>query len=391
MIRKAYRLPFRLLGIPVDLDISFLLVLPLLAWMIATNIPAYIETFGLEIDPETLTQAAHPLVLGLIAALGLFVSVVIHELGHCVVGRYFGMEITSITLWLLGGVAQFKEMSRRPGVEAIVAIAGPLTSYALGGLGWVLLALSSREIPVLQFLLSYLAWMNVIVATFNLVPAMPLDGGRVLRSLLALRMTRIDATRAALGVSRTLAFLFGLLGLVSFNVFLLLVAFFVYMAATSETQVETVRSMLRDIRVRDVMTRDVKFVRSGTDVSQLLEKMFTEKHLAYPVLDASGDAVGIVTLKEIYDHGATQDGGGDVDVASVMTDFATIDPNDSAFDAFTRISQHPTGRLLVRDGSGRVVGILSKTDLVQVIQLRTVGEALTQKTANAEQQRQSLE
>jgi Zn-dependent protease len=379
MFRKAYRLPFRLLGIPLDLDITFLLVLPLFAWIIANNIPAYIETFGLQIDPKALQEVIHPFFLGLAAAVGLFVSVVIHELGHCVVGRYFGMKITSITLWLLGGMAQFKEISKRPGVEALMAIAGPLTSYALGGLCWLALSATPSALPALQFVVSYLMWMNVILATFNLLPALPLDGGRVLRSLLALRMSHVDATQTAVSVSRFFAFLLGLVGFVSFNVFMLLVAFFVFMAGTSESQLATVSAMLQGIRVRDVMTRAVKTVPPEMRVSALLEKMFAEKHLAYPVLNEAGNTVGIVTLRELQHPGET--GDGTLNVGAVMTDVGTIEPDDSAFDAFMKISQHPTGRLVVSGPDDKLEGIISKTDLVQAIQLRMVGKALAPKGA----------
>ena len=133
MFRNAFRLPFKLLGIPIQLDLSFLFILPILVWIIASNLEAYIKVTGLDIDPKSLSQGLTPYVLGFAAAVGLFVSVLIHELGHAVVGRHYGFATKSITLWLLGGVAQFEKLPRQGRSEAIMAIAGPITSFGLAG------------------------------------------------------------------------------------------------------------------------------------------------------------------------------------------------------------------------------------------------------------------
>ena len=384
MFRNAYRLPFRLLGIPLDLDISFLLILPLLAWMIANNIPAFIDAFDLKIDPSVLRESVHPYLLGTTAALGLFASIIIHELGHSVVGRRFGMETISITLWILGGMARFKEISKRPGAEAIMAIAGPLTSYALSGIFWLGLLITPAESSALLFVLSYLMWMNIILATFNLLPAIPLDGGRVLRSLLALRMGHFRATQTSVTVGRYFAIFLGIVGIASFNIFMVLVAFFVLMAGASEEQIATFSSMLRGVKVRDVMTRSVKTVPPDMSVPDLLEKMFREKHLAYPVVDRSGATLGIVTLRDIQPEAVPINGTDPINrtapqlVSAVMLPSESISPLESSFDAFERISQHASGRLLVIDSAGNLEGIISKSDLVQAVQIRTVGRALTQ-------------
>ncbi|MDQ3398992.1 MAG: site-2 protease family protein, partial [Deinococcota bacterium] len=128
MFQNAYRLPFRLLGIPLQLDITFLIVLPLFAWIIGSQLPRFIELFNLPIDPAPLSVGFTPFLLGFLAALGLFVSVVVHELGHSVVARRYGVKVKSITLWLLGGMAQLETMPKAKGAEAVVAVTGPLTS-----------------------------------------------------------------------------------------------------------------------------------------------------------------------------------------------------------------------------------------------------------------------
>ncbi len=135
-----------------------------------------------------LSHGAMPYVLGLIAVLGLFVSVVIHELGHSVVARLYGVEVKNITLWFLGGVAQFESIPRQRGAEAVIAIIGPIVSGVIGGICFgIWKALPSGAIAT-RFIFAYLTYMNVLLAVFNLIPALPMDGGRVLRSLLAMGM-----------------------------------------------------------------------------------------------------------------------------------------------------------------------------------------------------------
>jgi len=132
MSRNALRLPFKLLGIPVSLDVSFLIVLPLFAFLIGSQLPTYLQLLGVRPDSRLL-EGYTPYLLGLLAALGLFTSVVIHELGHAVTARMYGVETREITLWLLGGVAQLSDMPRTRGAEAVIAIVGPLVSLALSG------------------------------------------------------------------------------------------------------------------------------------------------------------------------------------------------------------------------------------------------------------------
>src|SRR3954449_2209225 len=236
MFRKAYRLPFTLLGIPVLLDVTFLVILPIFALSIAGRVDYWAQQVGVA-DHPSLHAPWMPYLLGLITAIGLFVSVLVHELGHSVVARLYGVKVRSITLWLLGGMAQFDEMPRQRGAEAVVAIAGPIVSVAVGVLcGLVLKALPPSAVPA-RFVFTYLAYMNVSLAVFNMIPALPLDGGRVLRSLLALRMTHLRATQVAAGVSKVLAIALGLYGLFGGGgVMLVLVAFFVYMAVNSEVR-----------------------------------------------------------------------------------------------------------------------------------------------------------
>ena len=244
MFGRSFRLPFKLLGIPVFVNVSFLLVLPLLAWIIGSQIGEFAKMFGLA-NAQALSTGIEPYVLGLIAAVGLFVSVVIHELGHAVTARAYGVQVRRITLWFLGGVAQFEEMPQQPGAEAVVAIVGPIVSFAIGAVCWGLEGFVPASASAGRFIVAYLVYMNIVLAIFNLIPAMPLDGGRVLRSLLALWMPRLQATQVAAGVSKVLAALLGVVGLFSLNFWLLLIAVFIYFSVGAETRFDQFEAITR--------------------------------------------------------------------------------------------------------------------------------------------------
>lgn len=367
MFRKTYPLPFRLLGIPVQLDITFLIILPLLAWLIGSGIPEFVSAMGMPVAAERLEQGWLPYLLGLIAAVGLFISVVIHELGHSVVARRYGVEVKSITLWFLGGMAQFDEMPRQRGAEAVVAIAGPLTSFALGFLLWLPLLVLPGDAAVMRFIFMYLWYTNWVLAIFNLLPALPLDGGRVMRSLLALKLPYLRATEISGSISRVMAVLLGLAGLLLFhNIFLVLIAFFIYIAVNAETQQLLVSDMLRGIGVRDLMTREVKTVPPRMTVGELTGKMLQDHHRGFPV--TNGELCGMVTIQDV------QGADPETPVEQIMSrELKTVHEEDSALTAFQRMSEADAGRLVVVDQGGQMVGILTRTDLLRAVQVRALG------------------
>ena len=237
-------------------------------------------------NPNTLTRGATPYLLGLLSGLGLLLCVLVHELGHALAARRYGVEVQEITLWLLGGVAQFNEMPRQRGAEAVVGIAGPVTSVGLSGLFYVLWQVTPNAAGAAQFIFSYLTWANLLLAIFNLLPALPLDGGRVLRSLLALRMGQLKATRISANISRVIAILLGLYGLVTFNFILVLIAFFVYNAGARR---DAVRGGVENLEGH-IRTRHHDAERGERDPGhagcQILVRLIAfKKHLGYPVVD----------------------------------------------------------------------------------------------------------
>lgn len=371
MFRKAYRLPFTLLGIPVLLDVTFLIVLPLFALSIARSVAFWAEQAGVQ-DHPSLHYAWMPLLLGFITALGLFVSILIHELGHCVAARLYGVRVRSITLWLLGGMAQFDEMPRQRGAEAVVAVVGPITSVAVGAVCWLVLrALPPGAVPA-RFVFKYLTVMNVSLAVFNMIPALPLDGGRVLRSLLALRMPHLRATQVSVSLSKAIAIALGLYGLLwGGGVWAVLLAFFIYVAVNAELRDTLVTDLLDGVRVRELMTPDVTTVPASLTVGELAQTMVRAHRHGFPVTD--GDrVVGMVSLQDLQASGASVPP--DANVAQVMRpQVYVIRPEAPALEALQRMSRSGYGRLLVVDASGAMVGVITKTDLVRAIEVKTMG------------------
>jgi Zn-dependent protease/CBS domain-containing protein len=362
MFRNAVTLPFRLFGIPVKLDLSFLLILPILAWLIASQIPAYailLRRLGVMLQPGELQTGLTPYLLGLSAALGLFISVLIHEVGHALTAKLYGVHTKEITLWFLGGVAQFDEMPRQRGAEAVVAIAGPITSLLIAALTFALFRQVSASGPL--FVLTYLTITNVALAIFNMLPALPLDGGRVLRSLLALKFDYATATKYSVNISQIIAILLGLFGLVNFQIFTMAIAFFIFNAGRAEAQYARVTHLLDDLKVADIMTTDVVTVEPQTPLSQFKQLIFYRRHVGYPVVDAAGELVGFARMQDAQDNPDYQS------VADIMLPPETIDAKSEAIDALKRMMQSQTGRFVVLDARGAIIGLISKTDLLRII------------------------
>ncbi|HRN19196.1 MAG TPA: site-2 protease family protein [Trueperaceae bacterium] len=390
------KLPFKLLGIPVRLDYSFLLILPLFAYIIGSQLPAYAELFrtalGISVDVSGITQGVTPWVLGLAGALGLFASVIVHELGHAVVARLYGVEVREIRLWFLGGVAQFDQMPKQRGAEAVVAIVGPIVSFAIG-FGLLRLAPSLTGSSALVMLVGYVGITNVALALFNLIPAIPMDGGRVLRSLLALVLPQERATLVSTTVSGIMAIALGLYGFFSLQLWLVVMAFFIYNAGRMEAQASLLAQAFEGKTVADLMTPNPVTVTPDMRLAHFLQLIHFRPHTGYPVVDAAGELLGFARMAAakhkpsqsgaddrgpIGDPFGRQSGGSeamqeqqlaevdpDATVADILEPAETIDQGASAMDALKRIGEGRLGRLVVTDAAGKVVGLLSKTDLVR--------------------------
>jgi Zn-dependent protease/CBS domain-containing protein len=358
----------RAFGIPIKLDLTFLLILPVFAWLIGSQVGLWVENLNLlwdmNLDRATLTAGNLEWILGAIAAVGLFVGVVLHELGHSLVAMRFGFPIDSITLWIFGGIAHLTEQPEDWKQELAIAIAGPVVSIALGVLSYLALFVIPAGVPTVRFLFGYLALMNLTLAAFNLLPGFPMDGGRVLRALLSRNRSFSDATQTAAEVGKLFAILLGLVGLFGGNLILIGIAFFIYIGATSEAQQTVMNAAFQDVRVRDVMTPadDLKTVTPDTSVADLMETMFRQRHTGYPVVE-NGELVGMVTLDDARQVSEVERDA--YTVEDVMSnDLKTIPASEDAMSAFEKIQEHGIGRLLVVDADGELAGLISRTDLM---------------------------
>ena len=362
------KLPFKLLGIPVRLDYSFLLILPLFAYLIGSQLPAFVaqlRTLGLDIPAGELESGATPWLLGIIAALGLFTSVVIHELGHAVTARLYGVRTNEIRLWFLGGVAQVQEMPSRRGAEAVIAVAGPVTSGLLALLLWIAVPLTASATGA-KVVVAYLAITNVVLAVFNLLPALPLDGGRVVRSLLALFLPYLRATNIAVALSAGIAIAMGVYGFFNGQLFLVIMAFFVYNAGRAEAQAAFLKDALDGLTARDIMTPEPLTVEPDMPLSQFARLVEFRRHVGYPVVDPDDRLLGVALLHDVAGTGSDQE-----TIADIIKPAETVGPEVTATDAIHRLSGGEIGRLVVVDGAHKVLGVISKTDVVRFLSARS--------------------
>jgi len=361
-------------GIPIQLDLTFLLVLPLFAWIIGTQVEPTVELlnqFGGDLDAATLTTDALPWVLGIAAAVGLFVGVVLHELGHSLVAMRYGYPIESITLWLFGGIAQLDEMPEDWKQEFLIALAGPIVSVLVGTVslvGFLLVPGGSTALAAVRFVLGYLALMNVALAVFNMLPGFPMDGGRILRALLARSNPYARATEIAAEVGKAFAILLALFGLFPpFNPLLIGLAFFIYIGAAGESRQTVMRAAFEGITVEDVMTDAdrVTTVDPKTSVRELIETMFRERHTGYPV-ERNDEIVGLVTLE---DARAVREVERDAyTVADVMTtELIAVSPDEDVMTALTELDGNNVGRLIVLDENDEFRGLLTRTDIMTAL------------------------
>ncbi|MHC1592499.1 MAG: CBS domain-containing protein [Methermicoccaceae archaeon] len=358
-------------GIPVRIHITFLLVLPLFAVVFSME-----PVFGFGGFPSELLKY----MFGTVAAVLLFVSVLLHEFGHSIVAMRYGSNISNITLFLFGGVSQIENMPEKPEEEAKMAFVGPLVSFVLGALfltvwaGTQLLfappGIESGSLSgALTRLMLLLGYLNVLLGAFNLIPAFPMDGGRILRAYFAKRLSYVEATRRAANVGKLLAIVMGIFGFF-FNIWLVLIALFVYIGASEEESATHVSTTLKDVIVDDLMTGELVYASRESTVSQLLDKMFETKHMGYPVSKGGqsgrlplADVVGIVTFHDVRKV-APRDRDALL-VKDIMTHTVITIPRDAhAIEALKSLKEHGIGRLLVVDND-MVVGIISKSDLVR--------------------------
>ncbi len=365
--------------IPIKINVSLVVFLPILAFLIASSqqIEVYagvVETIsGTAIDVAVLRDGVTPWVIGALAAIGLFVSVTLHELGHSWVALRYDLTVTSITLWLLGGLASFDRLPREPHKEFWIAIAGPITSFAIAAVCYAGVLVIPGSAPALLFLVGWLAVTNLVLAGFNMLPAFPMDGGRVLRAYLARDRPYAAATRTAANVGKLFALLFVFVGIfVTFSPILLLLALFVYSAASSESRSVVIGDLLAGVTVADVALLDRTEVSTQASAASLYDTMLRDRRVAFPVVEG-GRIVGAVTmghLREVTPGERESTTVGDI----ADRDVPRVEAETPAFEALATLSDTAEGIAIVTDAD-RPIGIVTESDIATALQFRREADA----------------
>jgi Zn-dependent protease len=356
----------RIAGIRIQINWSWIVVFALIVWSLAAGVfPS--QNPGLS-DGTYIAMAV-------VAAVLFFVSLVLHELGHARQALRDGIEIEGITLWLFGGVAQFKGPFPSAGAEFRVAIAGPLVSLGLG-IGFSVLALLGLPTEA-DGVTAWLGYINLALLVFNLIPALPLDGGRVLRSALwYFRRDLAWATRIAADIGQGFGYLFIGLGIAMFIIYgafsgawLAFIGWFLLQAARAEAGYIATEEALRGLRVRDLMVRDPVTVDADITVGRFMDDVaWSRRFTTYPVVDG-GRPIGLLAFSSLAAVPRSEWDQRRVRESMIPLDEVTVlDEADQAVDALAQLSSAKSNRALVVE-DGRLGGLLSITDLARALQV----------------------
>lgn len=366
MLGPSIRL-FRLFGIEVGIHFSWFLIFGLLTWSLAVGFfPAQIPDL----------QQGEAWVMGALSSLLLFGSVLVHEMAHALVARWRGLDARSITLFLFGGVTNLGGESKRPSTEFLVAIVGPLASFAIAGVALLVtevLGIDTRA----GLIAGYLALVNAILGLFNLIPGFPLDGGRVLRAVVWTATGSLRrGTEVAGRVGQLVAY--GLMiwgfwrvldGDFLGGLWMVAIGWFLNSAAVSSVGQVIVDQRLSGLHVRDVLRPDETSILPGRSVTELIEEvMLPGNRRAVPVVD--GRLVGIVTLGDV--RGVARDKRHETAVAEIMSrsdGLITVAPDDSLMQALEALGKGDFEQVPVVE-RGRLLGLLTRADIVRAIQVR---------------------
>jgi Zn-dependent protease/CBS domain-containing protein len=357
----------RIAGIKIGINWTWLIVFALITWSWATQIFP---------DQNPGLGDATYVVMALVAALLFFLSILLHELGHAVQARRDGMEIEGITLWLFGGVAQFRGMFPSAGAELRIAIAGPLVTLVLG-IFFVLVAVGLSMPDEVDGVSAWLGYINLSLLVFNLLPALPLDGGRVLRSVLwKLRNDFAWATRIASAIGRGFGYLFiaGGVGLFFWanevsGLWLAFIGWFLLGAASAEARYLAVRDALDGLRVRDLMVRDPVTVTPDLTLTDLFDRViWSHRYTTYPVVE-DGRVVGLLPFRCVAQVPRSEWAGKRVrDCMLPLDTVPQLRADDQAAEALAELNDG-VGRGIVLEDGNQLAGLLSITDVVRALEV----------------------
>ena len=315
-----------------------------------------------------------------IFVLLLFLCVVLHEFGHALAAKAYGINTPDITLLPIGGVARLERIPEEPKQELVIAAAGPaVTAIIALSLFAVIAARGASDLGTVirgDDLVLNIFRLNVYLLLFNLIPAFPMDGGRVLRALLATRMTYARATQVAATVGQAFAFLFGIIGLFGIpglyppNPFLIFIAFFVYIGASQEAALAQMRDVSRRFPVSSAMVREFRSLPETATLEEAVDALLATSQHDFPVVDGAGNVAGILTRHDLI--GALRKNDPKIRVGDVMRrDIPTVTTGTRFEEAFRIMQESNCPALPVLDGMKRLVGLLTPENVSELMMVQS--------------------
>jgi Zn-dependent protease/predicted transcriptional regulator len=311
---------------------------------------------------------------GILFILALFVCVVLHEYGHALTARKYGIKTRDITLYPIGGVARLERMPEKPIEELWVALMGPAVNVIIAAALFAYLFVTESLVPVTELtvasgsFLERLLAVNLSLVLFNLIPAFPMDGGRVLRAILAMRMEYVRATQISANIGQGMAFIFGFIGLFT-NPFLLFIAFFVWIGAAQEASMVQLKNSISGIPVTRAMLTDFKTLTPRDTLARVVGLILAGSQHDFPVIDANGQVIGVLDrdrfMVALSQHGQS---------ASVMNfirrDLPSLDSYEMVEYALMRL-QESGSRTLPVTHAGQLVGLITAENVTEYLMIRS--------------------
>lgn len=362
----------RIAGIQISLDYSWFIIFILVTWSLSAK---YFPREFPGLIPKVYWTA------GIVASLLFFASIIVHELMHSLVAMRSGIKIVAITLFIFGGASHLSRGARTPKTEFAIAIAGPLASIVLGlGLWLIVFWIHADISPIITSVFNYLAWINIFLGIFNLIPAFPLDGGRILRAFAWWKTGNPSyAIRLSTDIGKGFAIAIIVLGALQIitgspegGIWLILIGLFLRsMAYSGQREYEITHSMEK-LKVRDLMIRDLVEVPSDILVDRLITEYFFHSHLRdFPVVQ-DGKLVGLISLDNLLPlHEDERKAAFVRDVMTPVNGNLTASPDEDISETLRRMNENNINRMLVME-NGNLAGIITRLGLIRLLELRKV-------------------
>ena len=362
----------RLFGISIRIDYTWFVIFALIVWTLGTHYCPLTYRFW---DKSVYWLMA------IITAIVFFASLIAHELAHSLVSKAKGVPVRSITLFIFGGVAEISDEPKNPGSEFWMAAAGPLTSLVIAIIFRLLYLIFGKHVTPFSAMAMWLSFINLTIAIFNLIPGFPLDGGRILRSIIwSITKNLKTATRAASIVGRVVAYLFILWGIwVIFSkgnifdgIWIAFIGWFLENAASSSYRQMALRETLQGVKVKDIMMSDCAKLPKEMTIRELVDSYILQhsSHQCFPIKD-NGSVIGIITLQTVKDIAKDQWESMTMEEAMIpLNEITSVSPDEEIFYVMQKMAVDKVYQLPVVE-NGQLVGMVSRDNIMNVINLKT--------------------